>query len=181
DKLGVILMEQHAEKSATSFRERLLKQNLVKQFWIIHGALYNNTHQLINRLIQSMQLVKKLRDTNSEQYVTEIDSIEFGLHSLLNHPDLQQHLLDFSKKQLRKLIDYDRENGTSFLQTFIRFNILHSAQLVAKEQFLHVNTVYYRVNKSKEILNIDLEDPEIETAIKLASFIYFHFYNMNDK
>lgn len=175
DELGIMLLEQQNDNDPVDFRERLLKQRIVKQFWIIHGALYNNTHQLVNRLIQSIELVKKLRKTNSEQYINEIDSIGFGLHSLLNHPDLQHHLLEFSNKQLRKLIDYDKKHRTNFLNTFIRFNILHSAQLVAKEQFLHVNTVYYRINKSEEILNINLDDPEIETAIKLASFIYFHF------
>src|SRR5699024_4561708 len=95
ENIGVVLVEQ-TTVDPIAYRDHLLRHVAIKPIWLIHGARYNNTHQLQSRLIQSVNLVKDVREKNKEQYVNELNSITVGLQSLLNHPKLKEHLIDFS-------------------------------------------------------------------------------------
>lgn len=54
---------------------------------------------------------------------------------------------------------YDRENGTEFVATLKEyFREVNDPGTAAKNLFIHKNTLFYRINKAKELFGINLND-----------------------
>ena len=54
---------------------------------------------------------------------------------------------------------YDRENGTEFVATLKEyFRQVNDPGAAAKTLFIHKNTLFYRINKAKELFGFDLND-----------------------
>lgn len=69
---------------------------------------------------------------------------------------------------LKKLIEYDKDNGTEYVKTFSVYlksfkNLTHTAEKL----FLHRNTVLYRLKKIEEILQIDLNNYNLCLRLQL--------------
>lgn len=70
---------------------------------------------------------------------------------------------------LLELERYDQENQTSFvrdLDVFLRNG--RSISRAAKALFLHKNTMYYKISRIEEILNISLEDEDVCFSLELS-------------
>ena len=69
-------------------------------------------------------------------------------------------LESFSRLALGPLIDHDRDHGTNLLETLeVFFECNGNMSIAAKKLFLHRNSLIYRVDKIKEILDTDLKNP----------------------
>ena len=77
-------------------------------------------------------------------------------------------LLDFVGNGIRKLYDYDRETGANLLQTLLVFIECQKSYLnTAERLFTHKNTIRYRVEKLKQILDTDFSDGGIVARLHL--------------
>ncbi len=96
---------------------------------------------------------------------------------------------EFSYEQLifsgvRKLIDYDKKNGTDYLATLNCY--LHNncnSTHTADEMFIHRTTLIRRIDRIHEICGIDFEDREMHIYLMLSFWILkrmgFKFENTN--
>ena len=87
----------------------------------------------------------------------------------LRHPELGEK---FIGEVLGRLIQYDEENGTDYLEILKAFfendcSVLHTAKAV----YCHKNTLNYKMNKVKEILGYDIMSNGNRTRIMVA--LYF--------
>lgn len=81
-----------------------------------------------------------------------------GFYQLLIEVEDNRVLTRFYEDTLGKLVDYDKKNGTDYMTTlkaYLDYNA--SVQEVAKETFVHRNTINYKIKKIKEILECDLD------------------------
>ncbi len=87
---------------------------------------------------------------------------------LLNEIDLDEAPL-FLRDKERALVDYDLENGTEYFRTLYSY-IRHSRSLgdVSAELHIHKNSVNYRINRIRELFDIDLNDAETRIGFYLA-------------
>ena len=77
-------------------------------------------------------------------------------------------LLDFVGSGIRKLYDYDRETGANLLQTLLVFIECQKSYLYTAERLAtHKNTIRYRVEKLKQILDTDFNDGGITSRLHL--------------
>lgn len=54
---------------------------------------------------------------------------------------------------------HDRDNGTEFVTTLKEyFRVINDPGAVARKLFIHKNTLFYRINKAKELFSLDLND-----------------------
>jgi PucR family transcriptional regulator, purine catabolism regulatory protein len=85
----------------------------------------------------------------------------------------------FFMKSLGTIYEHDRMHGTSYIVTLENFfsNNLNISE-TAKAMFLHRNTLIYRIDKIKEILNSDLKNSEELLQLQLALKI-FRLLNKN--
>jgi sugar diacid utilization regulator len=170
DDMGVILLDQHASQHPSSLHEALLKQSAPDPLWIVYGSRYHSLHDLKMTLTHAMTLAQKARREALDEYLLDIQTP--GLESLLENPRLTEDLHNFATRLLAPLLEYDRTKGADLTTTFVLAQTLGSAQAVAEELAVHVNTIRYRLHKAEDILGIEQASPKERTAWALASFIW---------
>ncbi len=87
---------------------------------------------------------------------------------LLNSIDPNEMPLFLSDKE-RALFQYDIDNGTEYFRTLYSY-IKNSRRLgdVSDELHIHKNSVSYRINRIRELFDIDLNDAETRIGFYLA-------------
>ncbi|MCR4435772.1 MAG: helix-turn-helix domain-containing protein [Clostridiales bacterium] len=71
-------------------------------------------------------------------------------------------LKKYCHPSLLKLIEYDKQNNTSFVQTLAKY-VYNSKNVAetANDLHIHRNTILYRIEKISEIMNVDLTNSNI--------------------
>jgi DNA-binding PucR family transcriptional regulator len=142
----------------------------VHPLWIVHGGHYHSLRELKRTLAHTLSLAQKACREKYAEYF--LDTSTFGLDSLLENPGLTRDLEEFSRKLLAPLLEYDRANGSHLTETFVLVQTLGSAQAVANQLGVHVNTIRYRLRRSEDILGTDQALPKERTALALAAFVW---------
>lgn len=93
----------------------------------------------------------------------------FGMKKILISVDEKEILEKYYKKTLGKLEIFDHENNTDYLE-FLRKYIDYdgSVQKLADEEFVHRNTINYKINKIKKILGVEINSLEEKFQIMMA-------------
>lgn len=85
-------------------------------------------------------------------------------------------LKDFCYKTLGNLLEYDKTNNGELLTTLRQ--LLDSSfnwKSTADRLFIHINTLYYRVNKIRELLNADLSRMDTRVTLYTAVKVWDTF------
>lgn len=81
------------------------------------------------------------------------------------------HLGCFSR-ELMMLEQEDNEKGTEFYKTLKEYLLMgNNVNLAAKKLFIHRNTMVYRLSKIHELLQIDLNDPEVSKRLMMSMIL----------
>ncbi len=79
---------------------------------------------------------------------------------------------DMTSPVLKQLKKHDEENGTDYYNTLRVYLLCERDQtLAAKTLCIHRNSLVYRVNRLKEMLEIDLDSADIRLHILLSYFV----------
>lgn len=82
---------------------------------------------------------------------------DIGVYKLLLSVQDTEILKELVDEKLGKLIEFDNKNGTDYIETLKCYLLNNSSvQEVAKQTFVHRNTINYKIKKIKEILGYDL-------------------------
>lgn len=88
---------------------------------------------------------------------TYCDYSDIGVYKILLAVQDNEVLNEVVSERLGKLEEFDNKNGTDYIQTLKCYLLNNSSvQEVAKQTFVHRNTINYKIKKIKEILNSDL-------------------------
>ncbi|MEA1960553.1 MAG: helix-turn-helix domain-containing protein [Bacillota bacterium] len=103
-------------------------------------------------------------------YVQQFSHLQiFSLLFSLNPSNLEI----YCKNTLGKILDYDKTNKGDLLLTLRRLlDNCFSWKATANSLFVHINTLYYRINKIQDLLNIDLSKMETRVNLYLAIKIW---------
>jgi DNA-binding PucR family transcriptional regulator len=127
-----------------------------------------------------LSLARTFRRANSvlriakKQKKTILHYSEIGIYQMIIEIDDMKVLKKIYDDTLGELEIYDQKNNTDYmelLELYLKKN--NSVEQVAKETFVHRNTVNYKVKKIKEILNCELNQNEI---LKLVLAFYIKDY-----
>lgn len=176
DDLAVVLLDKQlsALSMQVQVRNALLKYGGAQPLWIVQGRQYNSLSDLRLALAHALSLAQKARREKYDEYL--LDTSMFGLDSLLENPGLEKELNVFATRLLTPLIEYDQANGAHLTETLVLTHTLGSAQAVAEQLSVHVNTIRYRLHRAEEILGRDQTSSKELTATMLAAFIWSHFH-----
>lgn len=174
--LGYILFDRSVDCSPEQLRNKLLAV-LPVETWLIHGATYSNFSELHNTLIQLQTLLETAMHQHPDDYVLTFEN--FGLENLLSNPRISEDLQSFAKRILQTVIKYDEENDSELTKTLALSLIYKSPSKVAKKLFVHPNTVHYRVNRAKQLLNINLDDVSSEISLIFAAYTWLFEQNIS--
>lgn len=151
--------------------ENFLKENSMTM------AISNKFSNILDMRKYYVQAYKTLKLANMLDIEGNLFIYEnFKFYDLLNNIEKNINLKDFLNQAVLKLIDYDKEYNTEYFDTlkqYIKFN--QNIGKTADEMFIHRNTLTYRLNKIKDILNIDFEDSEtifhVALSIKILEYL----------
>ncbi|WP_066065045.1 PucR family transcriptional regulator [Neobacillus soli] len=134
----------------------------------------NSLHKSFSEANESIRLMQRFNSLGGVSHF-EDHSIYHFLDSNIKDMELE----DFFMKRLGKIYGHDQLHGTSYIITLENYflNNLNISE-TAKGMFLHRNTLIYRIEKIKEILNTDLKNSEELLQIQLALKI-FRLLNKN--
>lgn len=72
-------------------------------------------------------------------------------------------------RQLQELMRYDKENNTMLYETLdVYLKNERNAVRTAKELFIHRSTLFYRLDRIKKLVNLDLDDPNIRLYLEIS-------------
>jgi len=170
-KMGFILFDKPRPCQPEKLRDQLLEVFPVTT-WIVHSAAYSSFQTLQHILKQIQRLLKSVTMYEQKKYVLEFN--DFGLDYLLTNPKLSDDLSKFAYKVLQPIIRHDKENESQLTKTLALYLVYQSPTQVAKKLYIHINTVHYRVNRAKELLELDLDKLGTDIALRLAAYTWLY-------
>ena len=97
---------------------------------------------------------------------------EMGLYRLFTQVADKRLLREMGEETLRPLLEHDKQHGTAYVETLRHYLASErSVQEVAQRTFTHRNTVIYRLNNIKKLLNCDLESADDRLKYLIACMI----------
>ncbi|MGL5244075.1 MAG: helix-turn-helix domain-containing protein, partial [Sarcina sp.] len=138
------------------------------------GRTYRDIYHAKKSYEEAMKALKLYKKSGMKERVIEYSKL--GIYRLLFEIDNIYEIKSYHDDILGELIEYDKSNNTKFLYTITQY-LLNNCNLIKTSQvmFIHRNTLIYRLNKIKTILNKDLEDPmdrlELLNAIMISNYL----------
>lgn len=153
--------------------QRYAEYENIKNIAIGFGRVTRDPRELYKSYNEARRAVEYL-DNNRNKKVAFFDDL--GVFRILSseeiRPDLNQIYMDL----LGSLVKYDEEKGTEFIDTLTNY-FKHSGNLkrVSEEMFTHYNTIIYRIQRIKEITDIDFDNYDevlnLQIALKIHELI----------
>lgn len=120
-------------------------------------------HKSYNEARYAMTMARLLGKKNFVQPFTQM-----GIFTQIFTLDTE-YLKTYANDTLSKLIEYDQDNNTELLCTLRKLlDNNMNWKCTAEHMHTHVNTIYYRINKIKELMDIDLADMESQVNLYIA-------------
>jgi PAS domain S-box-containing protein len=183
NNIGVLYQLRPSDQK-NNFTGEILAQFLQKKIHKYHPDIpirigIGENQQGIRGFTKSFQ--QALEALHASQYDPESgkDIIHFrdlGILQLLINPSENERTNEFIKKTIGKLIRYDHERGTNYLDTLAVILQKSNLKETAKLLFLHYNTVIFRKQRIEQILGISIN--EFETKLTLATAIKLYKLNL---
>lgn len=152
--------DKETAKAARYIRtvQDLLHQiNTDMDLYLSFGRTYSNPLEIrksYQEARQALDLCKKISSNNRVYAYSDL-----GTYRLLLNIKDKREVQEFYHYHLDPILQYDAENSTELLVTLRQY--LHCNSNLAKTAqalFIHRNTLLYRLNQIKDLLNIDLDD-----------------------
>lgn len=139
----------------------ILNEKNSEMLYIGIGGTSKSLHNVRHSYYQAM---KSLRLCTKDNNI--IDYHELGFSRLLLNITNEEYLEEYATSTLGKIIDHDKKNNTSFLETLEAY-ILYNGNIskTASHLFIHRNTCIYRMEKITELFDLDYDNPYVRADI----------------
>src|SRR5699024_1500612 len=167
------LMNDKLNKFNKALDKELLTKFENMEFKIGVGRCYKELGNVNKSFGDALKAVRTGRVLTEKNVIT-FD--ELGIFKILSQDYLNEELEDFYNETLKPLTDYDEKKSTELvktLETYFEYN--GNLKRMSESLFTHYNTVLYRINRIKDITNMDLDDPNdrlnLEIALKIKELL----------
>jgi sugar diacid utilization regulator len=97
---------------------------------------------------------------------------DMGMYRILYAVKDEALLQELEEEPLRALDEYDKKHNSNYVETleqYLKYD--GSIQAVSEAMYTHRNTVIYRINNIKKMLNSNLDSPEERIPLQVAFYI----------
>lgn len=159
---------QKVEEIVNNMYKRSRKRNFNH---VMHIGIGPNLIEFRN-VIKSYKRAKASVQMAIQFHYPTIAFEEMGIYQLLFSIEDKDILESMYHKSLDPIIDYDKKHHGELEKTLYYYlEYGGNQQLMAKELFMHRNTINYRLNKIKELLETNLDTAEERIPYILAFYI----------
>lgn len=113
----------------------------------------------------AVERLGRIRDVSAEAYRFEDYAVDYLIAKCEEGSTVDAMVPD----GVRRLIDLDEQRNTRdahLLKTFLDND--RSIAKTVRECYIHRNTLLYRIEKIKEALGVDLDDPDVRLSVQIA-------------
>ena len=172
DSCFVVIMnaisEKQCEEILEPFAKRLNARMPQKNMWI---GISSQVQGIGNLHIAYKRAMAAVRMARSED-VPIMYFDRMGLYRLLYSVEDQMLLDELSENVLKPLTDHDSQRDADYVETLECFlKNGGSIKAVSDEMFIHRNTLLYRMNNIRNLLNCSLESSEDRMKYMIACMI----------
>ncbi|MBM7649597.1 sugar diacid utilization regulator/GAF domain-containing protein [Bacillus ectoiniformans] len=158
-----------------SFLEELLTQSHQRSLFDFYagiGSVFSSIEQITQSLQDAKSCVQYLQTSHGKESIMSYKKL--GLYRLfLAHS--REELGYYVEQTAGRLIAYDAEQGTELVQTLkIYLECNQNITRAAEESFVHLNTIKYRLQTAKKLLN--KQELTGKDLFELQLGIYMHEY-----
>ena len=160
-------LEDIIDKDVISF---LQKHDIV----LVISNFFSHILDLNKHYKQAMKSINIIHMLEINGNIFHHDDLIF--YHLLKDMSEDFELMDYCSQSVYKLLEYDMKNNTKYyltLKTYIEED--KNAIKTADKLFVHRNTINYRLNKIKEIMDVDLDNGDelfrISMSINILEFL----------
>ncbi len=113
----------------------------------------------------------------AQKFDRELISFDLlGIYQILLTCNDKDILWNFAEERLNKLIRYDKENQTNYVETLRYFLLFDgSIQKISAKMYCHRNTVNNRIRVIREKFHYDLDDMKLRMELMISYYIYEFF------
>ena len=123
---------------------------------------------LLKKYVKSLQVLADFLDMDPGKVISVEESRLPYIASLL----ARQTVLDMKHPSLYLLEEYDRKNDTQFSQTLCCFLKNNCSYIeTAKELYIHRSTLLYRLNRIRELTELDLDNYDVRLSLQISYLI----------
>lgn len=168
--VAVITDENHEENLKWIIKEGIYILN-GQYLYLCVGAASEKSYNLRESYTEAMQVLKI---SNQKGYKNQINYYEnMGIYELLYQLPKNQKLKKYLERYLMPLIIYDKEHDGCLYETLLAYmECKGNKKGTAEKLFTHYNTVSYRMERIKQILDLDIDQYNVQFAIYLAVLLY---------
>lgn len=165
----------HAVDYIIAIYKLLITKYSPRDFALAFGGTYTSLADMPISYKESKQAMYFIHKTNPENHIARFDTL--ALHRLMLdiHEFIPKSGTFFVNKNLESLMDYDEKNGPELINT-LKFYLQNNCNLIktAEALYIHRNTLIYRLNIIKRILNDNLDSSMTRMSLFL-SILYYEF------
>ncbi|WP_179232628.1 PucR family transcriptional regulator [Paenibacillus rigui] len=153
--------------------QNAIKHNLSKHIRIRSGfglmkEQLVHTSQSFKEAFDALSVARKLPDAQTSPFYEEI-----GIYQLFKGMSDVQQLSYFVTYHLGDVIEYDKRNHSSLLETLDKFlSCMGAKQETAEQLFIHRQTLYHRLEKLEELLGENYLRPDNRICLEIALRAY---------
>ncbi|SEN04838.1 GAF domain-containing protein [Mesobacillus persicus] len=141
------------------------------------GSIYDGLHLIEKSYLEAKKALSYLRSRKRSGF---IQYSEIGVNRLFINQN-EEEILEFVM-QVFEPLRTTQGNNNSLEQTLLAyFDCNRSATQTAKKLHIHINTLYLRLKKIEESLQISLENPEHVLRIQLACYLIQSYEKVENK
>ena len=175
-KNNVLILLDFKENSNLNHESKNKLKNFIKEHNLILSVSnsFTNILKIGDYYKQGMDTLELVYNLDLKGNIFFYENLKF--YHLLHRSNLDKELLNFCSEGLIKILQYDKENNSEYYRTLKAYieeggNVVQSANKL----FIHRNTMNYRLNKIKEIGNIDLDNGDeifgLSMSIKILDYL----------
>lgn len=172
DIIAIISIPQSVKKQEIQQEMKKVERKckkLNREVYIAIGRVYDSFYHLNNSFHDAQQCMKLLRRLKKENVLRYED---IGVYRfLLEHDKTELH--QYIQDTLGPLMVYEEQKNSELLKTlmyYVKFN--RDLTTIVSELNIHQNTLYYRLHRIEEILQISFQDYESWFNIQFACKVY---------
>ena len=131
------------------------------------GSMIRNVYDIKKSFEDALCAIKYGHITGSGTHIYDVDGL--GVYRLIGKIGNKEELLSFVPACLKKLVEYDSASKNNLVDTLDAYLSCEGNLMKTSQQLnIHYKTLTYRVNRAKELMEMDEIDGDIRLEIQLG-------------
>lgn len=176
EQMSNLQLRLKIEELQKKIQSNLDKRNANAEFIVGIGKKVKGYHALKESFSDSkiaLEYIHVIRKVIGDENKSVVECSKLGFFRMFVKINDKEELLSYVPESLQKLYEYDKQKNGSLIETLECFlNNKQSLKQTSKQMFVHYRTVSYRIEKIKEISNMDFDNPAEMLAVRNGLITY---------